>query len=50
MNDVIREWFGRFEELEKSDVWHKLTASERAYAKQIEEKRKQGDNLINKTW
>ena len=42
MNDVIREWFGHFEELEKTDVWHQLSAADREYAKRIEQELKQG--------
>ena len=44
-NDVeerFDQWFGKFDELEKSDVWKKLPDREKAFAVQMEQDRIQG--------
>ena len=42
VNQVITEWYGRFEELERSQVWAKMKPSEKAWVMQVESDRVKG--------
>jgi len=42
IKEIFDEWFGRFHELEKDDVWKELTDAEKIWARQQEEDRLRG--------
>lgn len=42
VDNVIQDWFGNFENLEKDDAWRNLSVAERAYAVQREKEKIEG--------